>query len=313
MRHRVRAGEWQRIQRGVYATFSGEVTRDARLWATLLRAGPAGGAEPPDCRRALRPHEAAEPDDPRDRSSHDQPGQNRARSLVSSCTGRGSSSRRGIRCCRRPGPGSSTRCSISLRGWTTPGDRYDLICRAIGGQLTTAARLRDGPGPGERGSAIGGRRSPPLATPDRVRCPTSSAGTCVALSVGISFPSPRARRASGSAARASTWTTCMRSIWSAWNWTGAAAHPAGEQWRDKRRDRRNLAIEKLVTMRFGYLDLRTEQAQCQTAGGGRPRPPRSGAVGRRRAAGWRAAPSRDAGDRDDSALVRTRNRELRSY
>ena len=47
---------------------------------------------------------------------------------------------------------------------------------------------------------------------------------------------------------------------------GAAAHPVGEQWRDKRRDRRNLALEKLVTMRFGYLDLRTQQAQCQTAG-----------------------------------------------
>ena len=40
MRHRARAGEWQRIQRGVYATFSGEVTRDRLLWAALLRAGP---------------------------------------------------------------------------------------------------------------------------------------------------------------------------------------------------------------------------------------------------------------------------------
>ena len=36
---------------------------------------------------------------------------------------------------------------------------------------------------------------------------------------------------------------------------GSAAHPAGEQWRDKRRDRRNLAAEKIVTMRFGYADL----------------------------------------------------------
>ena len=46
---------------------------------------------------------------------------------------------------------------------------------------------------------------------------------------------------------------------------GSAAHPAGEQWRDKRRDRRNLAAEKIVTMRFGYADLGTERAQCQTA------------------------------------------------
>jgi hypothetical protein len=40
MRHRARVGEWQRIQRGVYAAFSGEVTREARLWAALLRTGP---------------------------------------------------------------------------------------------------------------------------------------------------------------------------------------------------------------------------------------------------------------------------------
>lgn len=47
---------------------------------------------------------------------------------------------------------------------------------------------------------------------------------------------------------------------------GSAAHPAGEQWRDKRRDRRNLAAGEIVTMRFGYADLCTESAQCQTAG-----------------------------------------------
>jgi hypothetical protein len=47
---------------------------------------------------------------------------------------------------------------------------------------------------------------------------------------------------------------------------GAAAHPAGEQWRDKRRDRRNLAGGKIVTMRLGFADLSTQRAQCQTAG-----------------------------------------------
>jgi hypothetical protein len=47
---------------------------------------------------------------------------------------------------------------------------------------------------------------------------------------------------------------------------GSAAHPTSEQWADKRRDRRNLAVEKIVTMRFGYLDLCTQEARCQTAG-----------------------------------------------
>ena len=37
----VRTGRWQRLQRGVYATFSGQPGRDALMWAVILRAGPA--------------------------------------------------------------------------------------------------------------------------------------------------------------------------------------------------------------------------------------------------------------------------------
>ena len=39
LRSRVRSGRWQRIHRGVYATFSGELGRDAELWAAVLSAG----------------------------------------------------------------------------------------------------------------------------------------------------------------------------------------------------------------------------------------------------------------------------------
>src|SRR5215475_10669402 len=41
LRSRVRQGRWQRIHRGVYATFSGELSRRAELWAAVLSAGPA--------------------------------------------------------------------------------------------------------------------------------------------------------------------------------------------------------------------------------------------------------------------------------
>ncbi len=37
---RLRYGRWQRLQRGVYATFSGEPPRMAVLWAAVLSAGP---------------------------------------------------------------------------------------------------------------------------------------------------------------------------------------------------------------------------------------------------------------------------------
>lgn len=37
---RLRSGRWQPLQRGVYATFSGRPSREAELWAAVLRAGP---------------------------------------------------------------------------------------------------------------------------------------------------------------------------------------------------------------------------------------------------------------------------------
>ena len=43
---------------------------------------------------------------------------------------------------------------------------------------------------------------------------------------------------------------------------GTAAHPADEQWRDKRRDNAN-AVSGIVTLRFGVLDL--GQRRCGTA------------------------------------------------
>jgi hypothetical protein len=36
---RLGSGQWQRLHRGVFATFSGPVPRDARLWGAVLRAG----------------------------------------------------------------------------------------------------------------------------------------------------------------------------------------------------------------------------------------------------------------------------------
>ncbi len=37
---RLRSGKWQRIHRGVYATFTGKPTREGRLWAAVLCVGP---------------------------------------------------------------------------------------------------------------------------------------------------------------------------------------------------------------------------------------------------------------------------------
>jgi hypothetical protein len=39
IQHRLATGKWQRVYEGVYATFSGTLSRDARLWAAVRRAG----------------------------------------------------------------------------------------------------------------------------------------------------------------------------------------------------------------------------------------------------------------------------------
>jgi hypothetical protein len=38
--HRLKSGEWRRMHQGVYATFTGQTQREAKLWAALRRAGP---------------------------------------------------------------------------------------------------------------------------------------------------------------------------------------------------------------------------------------------------------------------------------
>lgn len=39
VRHRLNSGQWRRVHQGVYATFTGEIPREAKLWAALKRAG----------------------------------------------------------------------------------------------------------------------------------------------------------------------------------------------------------------------------------------------------------------------------------
>jgi very-short-patch-repair endonuclease len=40
VRHRLRSGRWRRLSSGVYATFTGPLSRPAQLWAAVLAGGP---------------------------------------------------------------------------------------------------------------------------------------------------------------------------------------------------------------------------------------------------------------------------------
>ena len=180
-----------------------------------------------------------------------------------------------------------------------PADRYDLICRAIGGRLTTAARLRLAL---KRRKRFRDRREAESALADAGQGALSNLERWYLRGVERRHKLPVAKRQARR--KADGQSIYLDNLYEEYlvcvELDGTAAHPAGEQWRDKRRDRRNLAAEKIVTMRFGYSDLRTEQAQCRTAGEVarvlRDRGPRVGA-----AAVWRAAPSRQTGGRGTGA------------
>jgi hypothetical protein len=264
MRHRARVGEWQRIQRGVYAAFSGEVTREARLWAALLRAGPGavlshqtaaelyGLVKQPSSLIHVTVPAASNP------AQHSKiPGVVVHRSRILERT-------------RHPvllPPRTRIEDTVLdlIEGMDAPGDRYDLICRAIGGRLTTAARLRQAL---KRRKRFRDRREAESALADAGQGALSNLERWYLRGVERRHKLPVATRQSR--IKAGGQSIYLDNLYEEYQvcveLDGTAAHPASEQWRDKRRDRRNLAAGKIVTMRFGYADLSTEQAQCRTAG-----------------------------------------------
>jgi hypothetical protein len=264
MRHRVRAADWQRIQRGVYAAFSGEVTREAQLWAALLRAGPEamlshqtaaelyGLLKQPSSMIHLTVPAASNP-----ARNSKIPGVVVHRSRIIETT-------------RHPAL-SPPRTRIEhtvldlIADMDDPADRYDLICRAIGSRLTTATRLWQAL---DKRGRFRDRREAESALGDAGQGALSNLERWYLRGVERRHRLPAAVRQARS--RIGGKSSYLDNLYEEYRvcveLDGTVAHPSAEQWSDKRRDRRNLALEKIVTMRFGYLDLRTQEAQCRTAG-----------------------------------------------
>jgi hypothetical protein len=264
MRNRVRFADWQRVQRGVYATFSGDLGRETLLWAVLLRAGADA---------VLSHQTAAEL-----YGLTKQPG-----SLVHLSVPHGSNP---VRHGKIPGVVvhrsrilDATRHPVLLPPRTrvedtvldlieamdAPEDRYDLICRAIGGRLTTAARLRLAL---NKRSRFSDRRAVEAALGDVAQGALSNLERWYLRGVERRHKLPVATRQARIkvGGRNIYLDNLYEEYLACVELDGNAAHPADEEWADKRRDRRNLAVAKIVTMRFGYLDLYTQEARCRTAG-----------------------------------------------
>jgi len=198
MRTRVDSGRWQRLQRGVYAAFSGDPARETVLWAALLRAGPDA---------VLSHHTAAERhgliDEPSPIITITVPaGRHPAQVKIP-----GMVIHRSDAILRTRHPAMLPPCTRVedtvldlIQDAPAFDDAYAWICRAIGRRRTTADRIRQ---------AMDGNRYLDNLYEEY--------GVCAEVD-------------------------------------GTAAHPADEQWRDKRRDNAN-AVRGIITLRFGLFDL----------------------------------------------------------
>jgi hypothetical protein len=140
-------------------------------------------------------------------------------------------------------------------------DAYAWICRAIGRRRTTAARIRHAM---DARKKMRWRRELVTALGDADDGALSLLEYRYVRRVEIPHGLPTARRQAR--IRQRTGHRYLDNLYEAYGicveLDGTAAHPADEQWRDKRRDNAN-AVKGIVTLRFGLLDL--GDRRCQTA------------------------------------------------
>jgi hypothetical protein len=259
MRNRVRNGRWQRLQRGVYAAFSGEPTREAVLWAALLRVGPDA---------TLSHQTAAERhgliDEPSSvimitvpASRH--PAQVKIQGIVIHRS-------KAILRTRHPAmlpPCTRVEDTVLdlIEGTSTFDDAYAWICRAIGRRLTTADRIRHTM---DARKKMRWRKEITLALGGADEGILSVLEHRYVRRVEHPHGLPSARRQARIEQR--TGSRYLDNLYEEHRLCveldGTAAHPADEQWRDKRRDTRN-AVQGILTLRFGITDL--ADRRCETA------------------------------------------------
>ncbi len=256
---RLRNGRWQRLQRGVYATFSGQPSRETMLWAALLRAGPDA---------ALSHQTAAERhgllDEPSSLISITVPASRHpAQAKIPGVVVHRSDA---ILRTRHPAmlpPCTRVEDTVLdlIQVAATFDDAYMWICRAIGRRRTTADRIR---------LAMDARKKMRWRREIAVALGDAEGGALSVLEyryvhrVERAHGLPVARRQAR--VRRGTGNRYLDNLYEKYRvcveLDGTAAHPADEQWRDKRRDNAN-AVNGIVTLRFGLLDV--GDRRCETA------------------------------------------------
>jgi hypothetical protein len=259
MRTRVRSGRWQRLQRGVYAAFSGDPGRETVLWAALLRAGPG----------AVLSHQTAAErhgliDEPSPVITMTVPAAHHpAQVKIPGVVIHRSDA---ILHTRHPAmlpPCTRVEDTVLDLIQIAPSfdDAYAWICRAIGRRRTTVDRMRQAM---EARKKMRWRRELLVALGDVGEGALSLLEYRYVRRVERPHGLPAARRQAR--IRRHTGNRYLDNLYENYGvcseLDGTAAHPADEQWRDKRRDNAH-AVQGIVTLRFGFLDL--GDRSCQTA------------------------------------------------
>ncbi|HCU92594.1 MAG TPA: hypothetical protein DHU96_07555 [Actinobacteria bacterium] len=255
---RLATGRWQRLYPGVYATFSGEPSRAARLWAAVLRAGTGA---------ALSHQTAAElyglADSPAPLIHVTVPSGSavvRPPGVLIHYSGRLAQSRHPVLTPPRTRI-DDTVLDIAQHAATLD-EAVSLALRAVGSRRTTAALLR---------TAIQGR--------PRLRWRTDLVAALGEEHVGAhslleyrygsrvegphGLPRGTRQRPVTRGGRREYQDIAYDEYQTVVELDGQAAHPGQSRWRDLRRDNLN-AAHGLVTLRLGWVDV-TERA-CASAG-----------------------------------------------
>ena len=259
MRGRVGSGRWQRLQRGVYAAFSGDPARETILWAALLRAGPDAVLSH---QTAAERHGLLDAPSPViiitvPASRH--PAQVRIPGVI---VHRSDAILRTRHPAMRP-PCTRVEDTVLDLIQITPtfDDAYEWICRAIGRRRTTADRIRRAI---EARKKMRWRREIALALGDAEDGALSVLEYRYVRRVERPHRLPTARRQAR--IRQRTGNKYLDNLYVEHGvcveLDGTAAHPEDEQWRDKRRDNVN-TVSGLVTLRFGFPELGDHR--CESA------------------------------------------------
>jgi len=258
LKTRLRTGKWQPLQRGVYASFTGEPPRTAVLWAAVLRAGP----------QAILSHESAAElagllSRPAAQIHVTVPGAQHVRNVAGAVIHRSER----IAQARHPGllpPRTMIEETVLdlAQTATSLDDAIALVSRACADGLTTPFLLRWRMG---------------MRAKFRWRAVLTAVLSDVEQGVhsllehrhlnrverahGLppakrQVRAVRGRRRQYRDALYEDFGVCVEL-------DGQAAHPAGARWRDIRRDNAN-AADGIITLRYGWGDI--TDRPCQVAG-----------------------------------------------